>query len=380
VSVQPMGIRRWVAAGALVICAGCGDDAVPPPRLPTPPDLSGVWAGTWQGDDPSLGGLGLVSGTWDVEITQDASSASGAGVLLGDVDCMEGQLQVNPDTSSAVTGSLSRPPCASVGWTLTALDITSGSASGSWSNSGTGGTGTLTGTRVALLDGPRIAFVNPPGAKPGAIVTLKGERLSGLTVGEELRFNSTLQSLLLYADATRIVTRVPFGASSGPIKVTTSGGVALSPRSFNVDVTSAPAGLGGSTAAGVEPAALAVSPDGRKIYVADRGNMTVRVVRSSTLLDLVSVTVAGGIPRSVVASPEGRRVYVAATGRGVIVLDAANAATRDTISLASIDDGGRDNPQGLAVSPDGSLLLVSDGADGGSASLFRVADPTSRSR
>ena len=367
-----------VAVGImLAVLAGCGgggggggggSSSTPPPVAP---DLSGVWAGAWQGSDPSLG---FVSGTWDVEITQGASSASGPGVLLGDVDCMDGQMQTNPGNQSAVTGSLARKPCATVNWTLTALNVDAGSASGSWTNSGTGGAGTLSGARIARLGGPRIQFMHPPGAKPGAIVTVSGQALSGLSGANALLFNGTPQSTLLFADATRIVARVPNGAGSGVVQVTNSAGVALSARSFSTDVISPPVILGGFTTPGVAPAALAVSPDGRKFYVADRGNNTVRVMRASTLLNLNSVTVAGGIPRSVVASPNGKRIYVAAAGLGVLIMDAATATLLDTMSLPSINDGGRDNPQGLAISPDGTLLLVSDGADGGSVSLLRIAD------
>src|SRR5512134_485497 len=103
-----------VAACALSVlgggCGGGGDGDVAPPA-PNVPDLSGVWAGAWQGTDPSPSGLGLVSGTWDVEITQGTSSASGPGLLLGDIDCMEGQMQTNPGATSGVTGTLVRAGC-----------------------------------------------------------------------------------------------------------------------------------------------------------------------------------------------------------------------------------------------------------------------------
>jgi YVTN family beta-propeller protein len=334
-----------------------------------------VWAGAWQGTDPSAGGLGLVSGTWEVEITQGASSASGPAELLGDVDCMDGQMQTNADAQSAVTGVVARAPCAMVNWTLTALNLAEGSASGSWDNSGTGGGGTLSGERIARLGGPRIRFVHPPGAKPGAIVTVSGFRLSGLAALDGLVFNLTPQSMQISADATRIVARAPSGVSSGPVMVTTSAGVAHSPRPFNTDVASPPVLLGGSSAPGVAPAALAVSPDGRKFYIVDRSVRTVRVVRASTLIDLTPTPVSvAGVPRSVVASPDGKRIYVASAGVGVLVMDAASAFGLDTIALASINDGGRDNPQGLAISPDGTMLLVSEGAGGGSVRLFRISD------
>jgi hypothetical protein len=106
-------------------CGGGGDSAPPSPEVP---DLSGIWAGAWQGTDPSPGGFGLVSGTWEVEIHQGQSSASGPGLLLGDIDCMEGQMQTNPGATSAVTGTLVRTGSpAVVSWTLTALSVSQGS-------------------------------------------------------------------------------------------------------------------------------------------------------------------------------------------------------------------------------------------------------------
>lgn len=364
------GAGRAVACVLVALVAGCGGSDAPPP---TPPDLSGVWAGAWQGTDPSPGGLGLVSGTWEVEITQGTDSASGPVLFLGDIDCMEGQMQTNPGAESGVTGYVTRAPCATVNWMLTALNVAEGSASGSWSNTGTLGSGTLSGVRIAQLGGPRIRFVHPPGGKPGAIVTVSGSTLSNLS-SDALLFNTTLQPIVDAASATRIVARVPLGATTGPVRVSTALGFALSPRSFSTDVASPPVKLGNSTTAGSAPAAVAVSPDGRKFYVADRGNNSVRMVRASSLVNLFSVTLTSGVPRSVVASPDGRRIYVAAALRGVLVMDAANLFEYDTIVVPTINDEGRDNTQGLAVSPDGTLLLVSDGSDGGSVRLVRLSD------
>lgn len=358
---------RSVACALLTVGAGCGGGGSQPP----PPDLSGVWAGAWQGNDPSAGGE-LVSGTWEVEIAQSASSASGAALLLGDIDCMNGQMQTDPGAQTAVTGSLSRPGCALISWLLTAINVAEGKASGSWSNFGTGGSGTLTGDRIARLGGPRIRFVHPPGGKPGAIVTVSGSMLSGLAPADGLTFNFAAQPAPLAADSTRIVARVPGSVSSGPIKVRTGAGTALSPRPFNTDVGSPPVIRGRSGTPGIAPAALAVSPDGRKYYIADRGSSSVRIVRTSTLTDLFSAPIVG-VPRSVVASPDGQRIYVASANVGVLVLDAASAFEIDTIPLP-INDGGRDNPQGLAISPDGALLVVSEGSSGGSARLYRISD------
>ena len=360
--------RLFASLGALLLaaCGGGGGGDAPP--QPTPPELSGVWAGAWQGFDPNLG---LVTGTWEVAITQGESSAAGPTVLLGDVDCMDGQMQTGPANPAAVTGTLSRAPCGSVDWTLTALNVPAGTAGGSWSNAGTGGSGTLSGDRIALLTGPRIFHVHPPGGRPGALVTVTGQELAAAPVG--LLFNGAPQPALASAQAGRIVARVPITATSGRIEVSTASGSARSPVAFSTAVGAPPALLGTARNFGSQVAALAMSPDGRKVYIADRGAGVVRVIHAASMTALNAPVPSAGSPRSVVASPDGKRIYAAVAGVGVRVLDAALAGLIATFAL-SIDDGGRDNPQGLAISPDGTLLAVASGSSGGRVSLLRAAD------
>lgn len=352
----------------LTACGGGGGDGGSP--QPAPPDLSGIWSGAWQGSDPTLG---LVSGTWTVTINQGLNSAFGPGTLLGDVDCMDGQVQTNPNTQTSVTGSVTRAPCGTVNWTLTALSVSAGAASGTWTNAQTQGSGTMSGTRIANLTGPRISFVSPPGAKPGAWATIVGQSLSGLETNG-LVFNQTTQPTVASADATRIVARVPGGATTGPVRVTTSAGTALSPLLFNTDVTSPPLVLGNSIAQESSPAALAVSPDGRKFYIAYRGNNRLSVVRASTLVNIITRAIVGGSPRSIAVSPDGKRIYVATVGIGVLIMEAATASEIDRLTLTI--DGTRDNPQGIAVSPDGRLLAVSDGTAGGSVTVYTISGDT----
>ena len=363
-------LKAFCLAAVFSLLDGCGGGGGGSPPPQTPPDLSGVWAGAWQGSDPQLGN---VSGTWSVTISQGTSSATGPGVLLGDVDCMDGQMNTNPNAQTAVTGSVARPGCAGlVNWTLTALNLSAGAASGTWMNTNTNGSGTMSGVRIAQLNGPRIHFVSPPGAKPGAWVTIVGQSLPGLT---GVRFNQTLQPTQT-ADATRIVGRVPVGATTGAIQVTTSSGMALSPFVFNIDVIAPPLALGSSLTQGITPSALAVSPEGRKFYIADRAANTVSVVRASTMLNIITRSVFGGSPRSVVASPDGKRIYVAAAGIGVLNMEAALATEINRVAL-SINDEGRDNPQGIAISPDGRLLAVSTGTGtNGSVRMLSIAGDT----
>src|SRR5204863_8830891 len=127
-----------------------------------------------------------------------------------------GTLHTASGTESTVHGTLARAPCSPIDWQLTAIDLAAGTAAGTWTNSGTRGSGTLTGNRIAALGATRILHAHPPAALPGAIVTLRGERLDGVSA---LGFNGTPQSFFS-GDATRIVTRVPSGTTPGPVQIT----------------------------------------------------------------------------------------------------------------------------------------------------------------
>lgn len=155
-------LARAVALGFVSLLAACGGgDSTGVTAVNV--DLSGVWAGAWQGADPTNG---PVSGTWEVTITQGRSSASGASLLLGDIDCMDGSMQAFSGVTT-FNGFVSRPPCGDVSWTLTAINTTSGDAAGTWTNASTSGKGSLNGRRISKLNEPRIRSVWPPAACPG---------------------------------------------------------------------------------------------------------------------------------------------------------------------------------------------------------------------
>ena len=105
------------------------------------------------------------------------------------------------------------------------------------------------------------------------------------------------------------------------------------------------------TPVGREPRTLAITPDGAKVYVACLGSNRVDVLDGATFALLRSIAV-GREPFGVAVAPNGARVYVTATSSGTVsVIDPVT----DTVT-STITPGGR--PRGLAVSADSSQLAL----------------------
>ncbi|HEY0812043.1 MAG TPA: beta-propeller fold lactonase family protein [Pseudonocardia sp.] len=103
-------------------------------------------------------------------------------------------------------------------------------------------------------------------------------------------------------------------------------------------------------------AGLAVSPDGAHLYATDSTSGTVSVI--DVAANAVTATVSvGPDPLGVAVSPDGRALYVAEDSDPgtVAVLDAATAAVTRTIAV-----GG--NPAAVAVTPDGRAAYVTNDA------------------
>lgn len=112
---------------------------------------------------------------------------------------------------------------------------------------------------------------------------------------------------------------------------------------------------------GFNPAGLAVTPDGRQLWVADTGPQTsaaspadVKVIDTAT--DKVTATLkVGGAPSAVAFSPSGTSAYVLTPG-GLSVYSTTTLKRTRFI-------GGLREAHGLAVAPRGTAVYVTDTSD-----------------
>lgn len=364
----------------LILCtmltlAACGGSGGFQSKMPMPIDLDGVWAGTWQGQDPNLG---FVTGFMQATLEQNRYSVTGNATLIGDVDCMDGAVDGAPRYDK-FTGTLTRVPCQRNTWVLTSLSSSERSASGTWEQGFRGAIGTFSVTQIAKSGGPQIAYFNPPGGLPGTVVTIVGTGFDPNAVNNSLLFNPTLPAILQSTSTTVLTTAVPAGTSTGSIYLTTPANTAISPRPFNTDVAAPdemiypaqPISLGAS------PQAITFSPDGRKVYVASDGLVQmISAVTDQILVPNQSYPIpVSAAPYGIVASPDGKRIYVAAGSSGIYALDAALIQQIQEESIPGLTAGGGtlDNPQGMAISPDGTKLYVTDNQSGGAVSIVDIA-------
>lgn len=105
------------------------------------------------------------------------------------------------------------------------------------------------------------------------------------------------------------------------------------------------------------PRDLALSPDHKRLYVADNVSNDVSVVDAASLAVIATVAVGKG-PWAVAVSPDSSTAWLTNSTDGTVqAIDGATLQARDPIGV------GKD-PQGLAISPDGRQLYVANAGSG----------------
>ncbi|MGR7023015.1 Hsp70 family protein [Geodermatophilus sp. URMC 62] len=127
---------------------------------------------------------------------------------------------------------------------------------------------------------------------------------------------------------------------------------AIAPVAASVPVPSTT----GTIPIGETPGYVVASPDGRRLYVAQRAAGTVSVVDTAVDQVVATIDVPSGPPQYVTLSPDGTRAYVSVwdddrTVAAVSVLDTSTGEFGATVPM-------RSRPYVSAVSPDGTRLYV----------------------
>ena len=164
---------------------------------------------------------------------------------------------------------------------------------------------------------------------------------------------------------------------SDHIFIQTADGKALSPRFFNTQVTSPNTAYQQEIALGainLSPRGLAFSVNGRRVFVANANEGSVSMINVERAEEWTSTvfTDSGSVLQvfAVAVGPAGRKVYVA----GEDAIGVVHAHTLALLKTIPVNSGGiaNNNSQGIAVSPDGRWLMVSDATDDGSVSLIDI--------
>ena len=108
-----------------------------------------------------------------------------------------------------------------------------------------------------------------------------------------------------------------------------------------------------------EPYTCIVSPDGRTVYVSLWGDRQVRGYSTDSLTETM-VFRTGEHPSAMAISADGRRLFVASANSGVVnVIDTFSGESLEDISTTLYPNAPRTStPSALALSPDGNKLLV----------------------
>ena len=142
----------------------------------------------------------------------------------------------------------------------------------------------------------------------------------------------------------------------------TGGGVEVIDTATNTVMAT---GLTGTFSSGV-----AVTPDGQYVYVTNEGSPgNFSVIATATNTVVAGVTV-GGEPNGVAVTPDGKHAYVANNGDGTVsVIDTASNTVVATVPVGSF-------PGGVAVTPDSKHVYVANSAGGGPGTVSVIDTAT----
>jgi hypothetical protein len=322
-----------------------------------------------------------------IDAPADGATVSGAVTLSATASDDVGVNRVEFLVDGTVAGYVAVPP-----YTFT------------WS-SGTSGTHTLaaraldavrnsatSSVTVTVSNGASITSFSPTSGPVGSAVAITGVNFTGATA---VAFNSVNAPSFTVDSATQITATVPVGATSGPIKVTTPGGLATS--SANFTVVPAPAITSFSPTSGGVGTAMTITGSGftgatgvafngaaAATYAVQSDTQITASVPAGATTGPISVATPGGTATSgasftVVAAPAidslspssgkpGKSVTITGTNFGGATKVAFNG-TAATYTLKSATQLVATVPQGATTGP---ISVTTPGGTATSSSQFIV--------
>jgi len=208
-------------------------------------------------------------------------------------------------------------------------------------------------TTADVVTQPFIEYLEPPAGSVGAIVQLVGEGFDPNPANEQVYFNGN-DAVILQTGLTSVATKVPLGATPGPLYAIVNGQQSNDQYFYVIPATTAPCDeITANVGTGAHSEDVDILPDGGLAYVTNSGSNTVSVIDMNTATILTTIPV-GETPLKIDINPAGTLAYVTNFhSHTVSVIDLSTNTVIHTIPVGV-------NPYGVVVTPDGSRVYVAN--------------------
>lgn len=117
-----------------------------------------------------------------------------------------------------------------------------------------------------------------------------------------------------------------------------------------IDLTATPPAPGQPIAVGSHPVALAITPDGSRVYVVNKGSGTITPISVATN-SVEAPIVVGPEPQDIAINPDGNRAYVSVGGVNLVWVNLLDRRPSVPVKVGL-------DPRGIVITPNGAVTYV----------------------